>query len=49
MYLVIYAFGTFQPPYIGNLLIPKTIDECRVIITAWFLKEEISFCALHDI
>ena len=31
MYLVIYAFGTFQQPYIGNLLIiiPNTIDECR--------------------
>ena len=43
MYLVIYAFGTFQQPYIGNLLIPKTIDECRVMITAWFLKGEIFF------
>ena len=28
MYLVIYAFGTFQQPYIGNLLIPRMIDEC---------------------
>ena len=40
MYLVTYAFDTFQQACIGNLLIPKTIDECRVMITTWFLKGE---------
>ena len=26
MYLIMYAFGSFQHPFIGNLLIPKSID-----------------------
>ena len=43
MYLAICALGTFQQPYIGNLLVPKMIDECRVMITTWFLKGETFF------
>ena len=43
MYMIIYSFGTFNQPYIGNLLIPPTIDECRVLMTAWMLKGEIFF------
>ena len=46
MYLIMYAFGSFQHPFIGNLLIPKSIDECRVLMIAWFLKGEIFFPSL---
>ena len=31
MYMVIYAFGSFLNPYIGDLL-PKSIDECRFLM-----------------
>ena len=46
MYLITYAFGSFQQPFIGNLLIPKSIDECRVLMIARFLKGEIFFPSL---
>ena len=44
--LIVYAFGFFLQPFIGNLLIPKSIDECRVLMIAWFLKGEIVFPSL---
>ena len=45
MYLITYAFGFFQQPFIGNL-IPKSSDECRVLMMFWFLKGEIFFPSL---
>jgi len=46
MYLITYVFGFFRQPFIGNLLIPKAIDERRVLMIAWFLKGEIFFPSL---
>ena len=42
MYMVIYAFGSFLNPYIGDLL-PKSIDECRFLMLCWLLKGKIFF------
>ena len=40
--MVIYAFGSFLNPYIGDLS-PKSIDGCRFLMLCWRMKRNIFF------
>ena len=47
MHTYMHAYRqTYMHTYIHTYLIPKTIDECRVLMIAWFLKGEIFFPSL---